>query len=151
MAYKGIKIKVGAAEAYDTSEKYGIYVKDFPFLPVPTKQKNIFSQSWLDEDGDDDYIPSEAYYEPISISVPCIARGLLDTCLTNIRAFVAEIGNVEFSVYDTYSKRGFQKCRLVEYSENASVLKRTDSATERVVAQFSLSVKINDPKTQITL
>lgn len=150
MAYKGIKIKIGNADAYDTAVKYGIYVKDFPFIPVPLKQKNIFSQSWYDENGDDEFIPSTAYYEPVTISVPFVTIGSLSTCLTNIRAFISELSNVLFKIYDEYSTVGRQECRLVQYSESASVMKYRGSAS-KVVAEFALEIKINDPVTNISL
>lgn len=155
MGYKGLKIKVGNAAAFDTATSYGIYVKDFPFIPVPLKQKNVFSQSWYDENGDDEYIPTTAYYEPVTISVPFVYVGTLDACMTNIRAFITAISNVEFSFYDTYSTVGRQKCRMVSYSENASVLAyrgTSDSpSTQKVKAEFTLEIKINDPVTNITI
>ena len=155
MAYKGLKIKIGNAATFDTAVKYGIYVKDFPFIPVPLKQKNVFSQSWYDENGDDEYIPSTAYYEPVIISVPFIYVGFLDTCLTNIRAFIAELANTTFKFYDEYSTVGRQSCRMTQYSENASILQYRGTgesvATQKVKAEFSLEIKINDPVTTITL
>lgn len=151
MAYKGLKIKTGSEEAFDTASKYGIYVEDFPFLPVPTEQKNVFTQSWFDENGDDEFIPATPFYSPVSITVPFIIKGVLDDAISDIRAFINELTNKEFSFYDEYSKQGRQRCRMTKYSDSASVLKYRDTRANKVVAKFSIEIKINDPVTQVEI
>ena len=155
MAYYGIKIKIGNTATFETATKYNIYVQDFPFIPVPIKQKNVFSQSWYDENGDDEYLPATPTYEPIIITIPFVYKGLLNTAITNIQSFIAELQGVEFKMYDTYSKVGRQKCRLVSYDDSKSTMVRQgyaeSDATQKVLAAFALEIKINDPVTNITL
>jgi len=158
MAYKGLKIKVGTADAYDTVTKYGIYVQSFPYIPVPVKAKNISSQSWYDQNGDDDYIPSVLYYDPISITIPFVVKGYLSVVTPNIKAFLSELRSAIFSFYDVLAKEGRQSCIVEEYPQEASVLTLDglpitveEIEQQPVCVVFNVKIKINDPVTNIQL
>ena len=153
MAYRGIKIKKGNSVAIDTSKQWGIYVKDSPYIPIPKKQKNIASQSWLDENGDDEFIPTEAYYEPVEATIQFLYRGTIAQANTAIKSFYNYITNCWFSFYDEYHKIGRQNVRLLEFPDEFKFTYESGNASDDEIglAEFTVTFKINDCVTDIVL
>ena len=46
----------GSESTVDVLQTYGMVLEDMPSV-IPLTPKNIYSHSWPDEDGDDEYIP----------------------------------------------------------------------------------------------
>lgn len=147
--YKGILFQVGTG-AVTSSTKWGCYVAESPYLPVPKKAKNITSQSWYDEHGDDEYIPTTLYYESIEANLKFVYKGTVSDAKTNIKAFITYLSGGYFKFYDEFHKVGRQQVRLIGFSDEAE-LTYVSNASDECVATFAIEVKINDPITDITL
>lgn len=147
--YKGILFKKGTESVY-SSTKWGCYVMDSMYIPVATKAKNIASQSWYDEHGDDEYIPEVLYYEPVEATIDFVYKGKVSDANTQIRAFINYLRGGYFNFYDEFHKIGRQQVRLLDFSDDAELV-YVSNAGDDCVATFSITVKINDPVTDITL
>lgn len=149
--YKGILFKMNneGAEVINSSN-YGCYVTSSPYIPVPTKVKNISSQSWFDENGDDEYIPDNLYYEAVEAELSFVYKGTVSSAKTQILNFINYLRGGVFSFYDQFTHIGRQNVRLVDFSDNA-VMRRETPSSENCVVEFSVLIKINDPVTDITL
>lgn len=147
--YKGILFKRGD-ESVRNSTEWGCYVTESPYIPVALTPKNITSQSWYDENGDDEYIPDTIYYEPVEATLNFVYKGMVADAKAQIMAFVNYLRGGYFQFYDTYYKVGRQQVRVKDFSSDAQ-LKYIDNSKELCFATFSVEVKINDPVTDITL
>ena len=148
--YKGILFQVGEEGPIRNSSYWGGNVTDSPYIPVATTPKNITSQSWYDENGDDEYIPEELFYEPVEATLNFVYKGTVAEAKTQIKAFISYLRSGEFSFYDEFYKVGRQKSRLLDFSDEAK-WSYDDAYSQTGIAQFSIRVKINDPVTDIVL
>jgi hypothetical protein len=149
--YKGILFKMNKdGAAVTNSSTYGCYVTASPYIPVPTKVKNITSQSWFDENGDDEYIPSTLYYEAMETELSFVYKGTVASAKTQILNFINYLRSGVFSFYDQYTQIGRQNVRLIDFSDDAT-MRRESPSSGNCVVEFSISIKINDPVTNITL
>lgn len=135
----------------DTFDNWGIVCKDFPFK-LYGEAKELPSQDWHDEDGDDEYIPSELKISAYEVEVEFVYKGVLDTANTNIRGFLDYLTGkdgmgAELQVYDTYTNIGRQGVRFVSVEED--VFWRQEEGGDVVV--FVVTFKVNDPVTDIEL
>jgi len=129
----------------DVYRDFGIYTKHVPFILYP-KAKEPYKKSWYDEDGDDEYLPATPRYEAYTMNVDFVYEGALNTANTNIKNFLDFIQGGYFSLYDEYTGIGRQKIRYVSVDENATLYRR-----DKDVVEFTVSLKVNDPVTQITI
>ena len=144
------KMKDGAP-VVDTLDNWGIVCKDFPFR-LYGEAKELPSHDWKDEDGDDEYIPDELRISAYEIDVEFVYKGEVETANTNIKAFLDYLTGrggtgAELMVYDTYTKIGRQGVRFVSVDEDV-FFRQTDYGD---VVVFSVTFKVNDPVTDITL
>lgn len=131
------------------SKDFNIWVKSVPFRLFPN-MKELPSRSWIDQNGDDEYIPDNPIYEAYNISCQFVYIGKYELANTQIRAFLqylAEDGM--FSFYDTYTKIGRTNVRYVSTDDNPDVFYRKEGSND--IVQFTVTLKINDPITNITL
>lgn len=129
------------------SIEWGIYVKSIPFKLFP-EIKELASRSWLDEDGDDEYYPSQPVFKAYEMDCQFVFIGVHGTANEQIKSFLTYLTtNGSFSLYDTYTQIGRKEVRYVSYSED--VFYRRDHENDIVV--FSVKLKVNDPLTDITL
>lgn len=139
------------ASVIDTLDSWGIVCKDFPFK-LYGEAKELPSQDWKDEDGDDEYIPSELPIASYEIDVEFVYKGTINTANVYIRAFLDYLTGrggtgAELMVYDTYTKIGRQHVRYVSVGED--IFWRKEDCGDVVV--FEVTFKVNDPVTEITL
>lgn len=135
----------------DTLDNWGIVCKEFPFK-LYGEAKELPSHDWKDEDGDDEYIPSKLPIASYEMEVEFAYKGEMNSANTNIKDFLFYLtgrdgSGVELMVYDTYTKIGRQHIRFVNVNED--VLYRQEEGGDVVV--FSVTFKVNDPVTDITL
>ena len=147
--YKGILFQVGEGAVCNSTD-WGCYVMESPYIPVATKPKNISSQSWFDENGDDEYIPEVLFYEPVEATINFVFKGKVADAKTKITALISYLRDGEFKFYDEYYNIGRQRVRLLDFSDDAQ-FKYSDISKGEGVATFSVVFKINDPVTDITL
>lgn len=148
-SYKGILFQRDG-ESVRNSTEWGCYVTDSPYIPVPQKAKNITSQSWFDEHGDDEYIPEELYFEPVEAALSFVFKGNVADAKTQITAFVNYLQAGYFKFYDEFYKVGRQQVRVLSVPEDVQ-FRYEDHSKGTGVATFSIEVKINDAVTDITL
>lgn len=129
------------------SMEWGIYIKQIPFKLYPD-MKDLPSRDWMDEHGDNEYVPDTPYYKSYEMECEFVYVGTYGTANAKIRDFLkylAEGG--KFKIYDTYTKIGRTDVRYVSYSED--VLYRREGQEDVVV--FKVKLKVNNPITDITL
>ena len=153
-----LKIKIGSASAWDIETQYSgkIVLLDMP-MNIPLKPKNIYSHSWFDENGDDEYIPSTLYYEPVTIAMKFGAKvdnqSSTGTLRATVKQFLDAIIGKTFSFYAPVQGIGRGDCRVESLGEDAQYhnlpIAGGSSYEERLV--FTVNVKINDPYTPVTL
>lgn len=135
----------------DTLDNLGIVCKEFPFK-LFGEAKELPSHDWKDEDGDDEYIPSKLPIASYEMEVEFAYKGVMDSANANIKGFLDYLtgrdgSGVELMVYDTYTKIGRQHVRFASVSDD--VFHRQEEGGDVVV--FSVTFKVNDPVTEITL
>ena len=153
-----LKIKIGSAAAWDIETQYSgkIVLLDMP-KNIPLKPKNIYSHSWFDENGDDEYIPSTIYYEPVTISMKFGAKvdnaSSAGTLRTTVKQFLDAIIGKTFKFYAPVQDIGRGECRVESLGEDAAYqnipIAGGSTYEERLI--FTVNVKINDPYTPVTL
>lgn len=129
------------------SKDWGIWIKSVPFKIFPD-MKEIPSRDWLDEHGDEEYIPTQPYYKAYEMECEFVYIGAYESANAQIRSFLTYLAeNGMFKLYDTYSKIGRTNVRYMSYSNDALYRKE---GNEDIVL-FKVTLKINDPITEITL
>lgn len=124
---------------------FGIYHKSVPFHLFP-KVKEPFKNSWHDEDGDEEYLPEQPFYESYEMKLDFVYEGTLNSANSRIKAFLLFLQGGEFELYDEYTGIGRQKVRYVSVDTSANLYRR-----ERDIVEFFVTLKVNDPITQITI
>lgn len=130
---------------FDTKERYGLYIKHTPFTLRP-KPKNIITQAWKDEDGDDVFIPEKVVHEPYEFECEFLYYRMDNFANQNILAFLREIEGKWLQIYDSYTQMGRRGVYLMEVDEDATFKRRNN---DYVV--LKVKFKVNDPDTDITL
>lgn len=139
----------------DTLDNWGIVCKDFPFK-LYGEAKELPSHDWKDEDGDDEYIPDVLPIATYEMEVEFAYKGDMFTANSNIKGFLdyltgREGDGAEFMCYDTFTRIGRQKMRFVSVSEDIFHRDQNNSEYGCDVIVFSVTFKVNDPVTEITL
>jgi hypothetical protein len=141
------------APVIDTQAAWGIVCKDFPFK-LYGDAKELPAQDWYDEHGADEYIPKQLKMAAYDIKVEFVYKGANSTAQVNIRQFLDYLtGNdgqnngAELKVYDAYTRIGRQKVRYKDVDN--TMIHRYEGQLD--VFTFTVTFRINDPMTNITL
>lgn len=160
MVFKDFYIAIGQPGAYSASmtyntigvkETYGAYVKHAPYL-LMQKSKEAISQSWLDEDGDDVYLPKsangtpatkhEATDYPVVFAFHMSNRDeyghFVELANQKISSLISAIKGRWLKIYDTYSGIGFDGVYLQEVDPDPQFVRR-----KMDTCIFTLTFKIN--------
>lgn len=133
--------------AIDTTE-WGMVAKSNPYPVLPTP-KEVYKNEWMDEHGDDEY-NAQMYYESfefdVTFYIKTIGTDSEAVLRSQIDSFFEKIKQGEFKVYDAYTGLGRQKVRFAGYGEEE--FKKGKNWTRAI---FSVTFKVNDPITRITL
>lgn len=148
MEYKPFLIqKLKSGSLVKDSRDWGIWIKHVPFQLYP-KVKEIAKRSWPEENGDDEYLPDAPKFEAYTTSLDFVYLGAHGEGNQQIRSFLNYLSrDGEFSFYDTYSQIGRTRVRFESFSEKA--FRRREKNKD--VIEFSVSLKVNDPITDIVL
>lgn len=135
----------------DTLDNWGIVCKEFPFK-LCGEAKELPTNEWMDEDGDDEYVPEELKMASYELEVEFVYKGEFGEANTKIKGFLDYLtgrdgSGAELEVYDTYTKIGRQHIRYVGVEED--VMWRQEEGGDVVV--LVVTFKVNDPVTDITL
>lgn len=159
MDYLPLLIAVGTNDpsntrykVYDTMADFGCYVKHVPFDLFP-EVKNIHTQTWNDEDGDDEYMPLKPRYKSYEMDIEFVYKGNYGDANQDILNFIQTIQGKWLKIYDTYSQIGRQMVRYVSMDEKATLYRRNgvNDKGGRDLVVFKLKFKVNDPITNIIL
>lgn len=141
------KLKEGSSVI--DSSKWNIYVKHVPFQ-IAGEVKNVNTETWFDENGDDEFVPNSLLYKAYEMVCEFVFIGTHGTANAKINEFISYLTkDGVFSIYDTYTNIGRTNVRLSKGVDNPSVMYRKDGENDIVV--FSVSLKVNDPITEIKL
>ena len=154
MAYKPFLIKkdvaygdYGIDTAVHSSDEWNVYVTSLPFRPFPD-MKDLPSNDWKDEDGDDEYLPDRPAMQSYEMEVSFAYIGTAADAPAKISSFLQYLAfGGYFSIYSQYTGIGRKKVRYVSYDDDA--LSMDDSGRE--VVTFKVTLKVNDPVTNIAL
>lgn len=151
MEYKPFLIKVGQAGAYKddmtyeapfcTRESFGLWVKHVPYT-IQSNIKNPVTQSWIDENGDDVFLPqtgikSEAYELPVDF-VYYENDGMANV---RIAQFVERIKGKWLKIYDTYTGICRKGVYVVDFDQDPTFYRRGTHDT----VIFQVKFKVNFP------
>ena len=146
--YRPFYIQTDADEFAIDTTAFGMVAKSTPYPVLPTP-KEPYKNTWLDENGDDEY-NAQMYYESfefeVSFYVKTLGSNAEKTMISQIESFFSKIRNGEFKVYDSHTGLGRQKARYAGYTEES---KKVTSSWARSI--FTIKFKVNDPITRITL
>lgn len=134
--------------------EWDMAVKSFPFKYLP-EAKDPSHNDWYDENGNDEYVPSELKFKAYDIDVEFIiceddttSAGATTTSDKHIRtkltAFFNYIKSGEFKIVDSYTGIGRQHIRYVKF-DSQSFRRRADHA----MLVFKVTFKVNDPITNM--
>lgn len=141
------------ASALDTSVQWGMVAKTNPYPAMPTP-KTPYSNSFNDEDGDDEYldvIKYQSFEFEVEFYVKTYASGTSSAASVlrqQVQAFFDHIKTGEFKVYDAHTGLGRRKVRYAGYKETDDGFKAVDDWARLI---FSITFKVNDPMTAMTL
>lgn len=149
--YKPFYIQAESDSVAKNTIEWGLVAKvnPYPLLPNP---KQPYSNSWNDENGDDEWC-EKMYYESIEFTVSFYIKAFdsegktaKELVRNQIDDFFAYIRDGEFRIYDSYNGIGRRKVRYAGYEED-QFISRSDWAK----AIFSIKFKVNDPVTRMVL
>lgn len=145
--------KTGSSVVKDSVRDFGMYCKDVPFTMFG-EAKELVSDNFTDEDGEDEYIPSVLPMKSYTMEVTFAFKGDRDSANKALRNFVSYLTGrdsnsegAEFDMYSTYTEIGRQKCRFVSLSNDAELV-REDGYD---ILFPKITFKVNDPVTDIKL
>lgn len=159
----------GSGSVVNSFTQWGIVCAKVPFK-VGGETKELATNDWFDEQGEDTYIPSKLMFKAYDVEFELAYKGQelasnpfdLDLAFTQINAFKRWLsGNdttsgsgAELKIYSPYSTIGRQKCYLREISgEDPHVQTKQERGNlyhENVVT-FKVKFRVTDPMTNITL
>jgi hypothetical protein len=153
MDYKPFLISVGKSGAYSddmeyedafcTKEMYGLWIKHAP-LTVAPKSKSPIRQSWLDEHGDDVWLPQEGIkHESYEYDVTFAYVEKTDLLTNNISKFVEKITGKWLKIYDTYTGMYRKGVYLESFDANPRFKRRYNNE----MAILNVKFKCNFPPT----
>lgn len=161
MEVKDFYIAIGEPGAYSESmtytspvpvyETYGCMIKHAPYS-LMAKIKNVVVQSWLDEDGDDVYLPQSSngrpaiMHEAVDYQVQFVFHhsnkvggvSVTDYANRQISRFVEAIEGRWLKIYDAYTGIGFDGVYLQDVDDDPRFRRRGD---DTVI--FTLNFKVN--------
>ena len=152
MAYSILfkKTKEGSS-VIDTLDKWGIVCKEFPFK-LYGEAKDLYSNSWLDQDGDEQYVPDQIRIKAYEIDVEFAYKGAYKSGNSVIKSFLDYLTGRDGSganllVYDTYTGIGRKD---VHYLDIDNDLFYRMKGNEEVIT-FFVKFRVNNPTEDITL
>lgn len=124
--------------------------------------KDVSSRNWLDEHGEDVYIPANVKLKKFDAEYTFLCNGSELDVKTKVKEFhrylmgmpwhdaqyntVSSEGS-RLIIYDTYNSVGWKDVRLKTFSADALVM---DNGDDEVVLEFKVVFEVNDPYTTIS-
>lgn len=145
----GVDGQGNAYTMHESVSQWGVWCRDIPFKLLD-KAKDPSKVSWLDEHGDDEYIPSTGVYlEAYTMKVDFGCK--LTSAVSDVRekvglflTYLRESGML--MLYSSHTRIGRKNVRLSSVPDDAKW--KNEGGEEWLV--FSVIFKVNDPVTDIT-
>lgn len=138
----------------DTYTQFNVVCREFPFNVLP-KAKEAAKRSWVDEDGDDEFIPTDGIkIEAYEIDVTFLYSGDEEDMASDLNDFISFIygrnadGSPLLAIYDEYTGIGRRNVRVLEVSNELFFY---NDCEIDAISSFKVKFKVNDPVTEITL
>ena len=145
--------KTGSSTVVDSVRDFGMYCKEVPFT-IFGEAKELSSDDYKGEDGEDEYIPKKLPLKSYTIEVTFAFKGDRDSANKALVSFMNYLtgrdGNdegAEFDMYSSYTNIGRQKCRFVSISNDAELVRKDGYD----ILFPKITFKVNDPATDIVL
>lgn len=113
---------------------------------IATEIKEVASNDWLDEDGDDEFVPDKPCFKAFEDEIEFVYKGEDPVGMIGDFIYYLSHGGV-FAMYDEHSGIGYQECRFVKYDPEADYIREGKEA----VVRFKVTFKINTPQTRVVL
>lgn len=126
--------------------------------------KDVASRNWLDEHGEDAYIPASAKLKKFDAEFTFLCNGSASDVKYNVTQFhrfllgetwyqkvnnistaVSSIG-ARLALYDTYNSIGWKDVRLKAFSTDGLVM---DNSDNEVILEFKVTFEVFDPRTEV--
>ncbi len=137
------------SSAWDTTT-YGMVAQTQPF-PGVMEVKELYKNDWKDEHGDDEYVPYSMKLKSFDYTIKFFVKTLatvgsspIEKLNEQYNGFMDKLLHGEFSIWDSWQERGYRKVRLSKVS-----IEERDVTDESAWMLFSVTMKVNDPATQV--
>lgn len=145
--------KTGSSVVKDSVEDFGMFCKDVPFT-MYGEAKELSSNDYKDEDGEDEYIPKKLPMKSYTMEVTFAYKGDRDSANKALADFLNYLTGrdensegAEFDMYSSYTDIGRQKCRFVSLSNDAELIRKDGYD----ILFPKITFKVNDPVTDVYL
>ena len=134
----------------ETVADFDIYCADMPFK-LFVEAKEPAKRDWLDEHGDDEYIPDGGLkMKAYTMDVKFCCKGDKFSSNAKIQKFLRYLtgldgSGAEMKMYCTWTKIGRKGIRFDKLSDKADLIRDEDGD----VLVFTITFKVNDPITDI--
>ena len=143
---------------FDTLAAYGLFIKHSPYKVFP-QIKNIVTQDWPDENGEDVWLPRTGIVnKAYDYDAEFIYYADDGMATENIRKFCDMIKGKWLQIYDTYTGMGRRAVYVTEFDADPPFKRRKIQLTEangqpaiRDYVYFNVKFRVNDPSTNIVL
>lgn len=134
----------------DSLADFGVVCTEVPFMPSG-ETKELASNDWYDEDGEDTYIPDRLPMAAYDWEVGFCYKGNLSTCYSSLKALTDYLNGRDGSgaglkVYSSYTGMGRQGV----YLKSMSDFEFTKSNLDEVLT-FTATFRVTDPVTDVVL
>lgn len=138
----------------DTYALWNIVCSKSPFKRYG-EPKEVASRNWLDEHGEDVYIPQNVKLRKFDMEMTFLCTGTADAVRTNVKDFLAylmgkpsyvNVVGPRLAIYDTYNAIGWKDVRMKSFSTDGLIM---DNGDDEVVLEFKVLFEVFDPYTEV--
>lgn len=148
------KLTDGGTEAQvkELGADFGFYGMEIPFT-IATEAKEPSRNDWMDEDGDDEYLPSDGLkLQAFEIELKLAYKGEKATANTKIEALLDYLTGrdgtgASFKIYSTYTRKGYNAVRFASLGDDAELVRSDDGD----ILVITVRLKVNDPRAKVVL
>lgn len=154
--------------AYDTFTTWKVVCGKTPFRNYGDP-KDVATRNWLDEHGEDVYIPADVKLKKFDMEVTFLCNGTEESVKYNVNQFHLFLlgkdskyksinqGGIEIentitavgprlAIYDEYSNVGWKDVRFKSFSTDGLVM---DNGDDEIVLEFKVVFEVFDPFTKV--
>ena len=149
----------------DTFESWGIVCSKSAFRYYGDP-KDVASRNWLDEHGEDVYIPSAVKVKKFDAEFTFLCNGPENVVKYNVRQFhrflmgmswtykdgrsdiTVSAEGARLALYDTYNSLGWKDVRLKSFSTDGLVM---DNSDDEIVLEFKVVCEVFDPYSAVSV